>query len=83
MSGGCAAACGRQSSAPARGCAETVPWALPVLERKKLQDRAQVTFVLPADAPPGPVSGVGDFNDWKPGTHLLGGQDWRYAGNVP
>ncbi|MET9324152.1 isoamylase early set domain-containing protein [Streptomyces sp. NPDC003038] len=42
-----------------------------MLERQQLKDRAQVTFVLPADTPPGPVSVVGDFNDWQPGTHTL------------
>ncbi|WP_347878446.1 hypothetical protein [Streptomyces subrutilus] len=42
-----------------------------MLERKLLKDRAQVTFVLPADIPPGPVSVVGDFNQWKPGAHVL------------
>ncbi|MFB7982893.1 isoamylase early set domain-containing protein [Streptomyces vinaceus] len=42
-----------------------------MLERKLLKDRAQVTFVLPADTPPGPVSVVGDFNGWEPGTHAL------------
>ncbi|MBT2451428.1 isoamylase early set domain-containing protein [Streptomyces sp. ISL-43] len=42
-----------------------------MLERKQLKDRAQVTFVLPADTPPGPVSVVGDFNEWKPGAHDL------------
>ncbi len=26
----------------------------------------RVTFVLPADEPPGAVSVVGDFNDWNP-----------------
>ncbi|MBB4683098.1 1,4-alpha-glucan branching enzyme [Amycolatopsis jiangsuensis] len=31
----------------------------------------RVTFILPADAPPGPVSVVGDFNDWQPGRHVL------------
>ncbi len=30
-----------------------------------------MTFVLPEDEPPGPVSVVGDFNDWKPGAHKL------------
>ncbi|MFD3549934.1 isoamylase early set domain-containing protein [Streptomyces sp. NPDC058655] len=42
-----------------------------MLERKQLKDRTQVTFVLPAEAPPGPVSVVGDFNDWQPGIHTL------------
>ncbi|MFD9307016.1 isoamylase early set domain-containing protein [Streptomyces sp. NPDC060048] len=42
-----------------------------MLERKQLKDRTQVTFVLPADTPPGPVSVVGDFNDWQPGAHAL------------
>lgn len=31
----------------------------------------RVTFTLPAEAPPGPVSVVGDFNGWTPGTHPL------------
>lgn len=31
----------------------------------------RVTFILPADAPLGAVSVVGDFNDWQPGCHEL------------
>lgn len=31
----------------------------------------RVTFVLPADAPAGPVSVVGNFNDWNPFAHPL------------
>ncbi|MFE5717632.1 isoamylase early set domain-containing protein [Streptomyces erythrochromogenes] len=42
-----------------------------MLERKARKDRTEVTFVLPADNPPGPVSVVGDFNDWQPGIHTL------------
>ncbi|MEW1638931.1 isoamylase early set domain-containing protein [Streptomyces sp. NPDC093801] len=42
-----------------------------MLERTLKKDRTEVTFVLPADSPPGPVSVVGDFNDWKPGVHTL------------
>lgn len=42
-----------------------------MLERMPRKDRTEVTFVLPADAPPGPVSVVGDFNDWQPGVHTL------------
>uniref|UniRef100_A0AAU2VDX4 Isoamylase early set domain-containing protein n=1 Tax=Streptomyces sp. NBC_00003 TaxID=2903608 RepID=A0AAU2VDX4_9ACTN len=42
-----------------------------MLERKQRKDRTEVTFVLPADTPPGPVSVVGDFNGWNPGAHPL------------
>ncbi|MEV0985963.1 hypothetical protein [Streptomyces sp. NPDC049949] len=42
-----------------------------MLERTPHEDRTKVTFVLPADGPPGPVSVVGDFNDWQPGIHTL------------
>ena len=31
----------------------------------------KVTFALPAEEPCGPVSVVGDFNGWQPGTHEL------------
>ena len=31
----------------------------------------RVTFALPLEASTGPVSVVGDFNDWTPGTHAL------------
>jgi hypothetical protein len=31
----------------------------------------RITFALPADAPSGPVSVVGSFNDWNPHTHPL------------
>ena len=31
----------------------------------------RLTFTLPLDSPPGPVSVVGDFNSWRPGAHLL------------
>lgn len=30
-----------------------------------------LTFALPLDAPQGPVSVVGDFNDWEPGVDEL------------
>lgn len=33
--------------------------------------QVKVTFVLPDDVHPGPVSVVGDFNDWRPGSHRL------------
>ncbi|MEV7416332.1 isoamylase early set domain-containing protein [Streptomyces sp. NPDC089919] len=42
-----------------------------MLERKKLKDRARITFVLPDHAPAGPVSVVGDFNQWNPHAHPL------------
>ena len=31
----------------------------------------RVSFSLPKDSPPGVVSVVGDFNDWRPGRHVL------------
>jgi 1,4-alpha-glucan branching enzyme len=31
----------------------------------------KVTFALPQDEPAGPVSVVGDFNGWTPGSHAL------------
>lgn len=42
-----------------------------MLERTLRKDRTEITFVLPVDSPPGPVSVVGDFNDWQPGVHTL------------
>jgi 1,4-alpha-glucan branching enzyme len=32
---------------------------------------AKIRFVLPDDVHNGPVSAVGDFNEWQPGAHLL------------
>ncbi|MFF5703257.1 isoamylase early set domain-containing protein [Streptomyces sp. NPDC012794] len=42
-----------------------------MLERKRRKNATEVTFVLPEGDPPGPVSVVGTFNDWRPGTHVL------------
>ena len=44
-----------------------------MLKSTKVRNREayQLTFTLPADLPPGPVSVVGDFNDWTPGRHEL------------
>ncbi|MEU4732732.1 MULTISPECIES: isoamylase early set domain-containing protein [unclassified Streptomyces] len=42
-----------------------------MLERKQRKNGTEITFVLPAETPPGPVSVVGDFNDWQPGVHVL------------
>jgi 1,4-alpha-glucan branching enzyme len=39
--------------------------------RPDRNDLVRVTFVLPADEPPGAVSVVGDFNDWNPFAHPL------------
>ncbi|WP_331749648.1 hypothetical protein OG520_43140 (plasmid) [Streptomyces sp. NBC_00984] len=40
-------------------------------KRRKDGKHTEITFVLPADTPPGPVSVVDDFNDWQQGTHEL------------
>ena len=43
-----------------------------MIKRSKLfGNKTRVTFCLPADRPSGPVSVVGTFNDWVPGTHEL------------
>lgn len=42
-----------------------------MLERKNRKNATDITFVLPEGVPPGPVSVVGTFNDWRPGTHVL------------
>ena len=43
-----------------------------MIKRSKLfGNKTRVTFCLPADAPAGPVSVVGTFNDWEPGLHEL------------
>lgn len=34
-------------------------------------DTTKIQFVLPDDVHTGPVSAVGTFNDWTPGTHKL------------
>lgn len=41
-----------------------------ITKRKKL-DKVQVTFVLDPEAAPGPVSVVGPFNSWEPGSTPL------------
>lgn len=41
------------------------------MARPDRSDVVRVTFVLPADDPPGAVSVVGDFNDWNPFAHPL------------
>ncbi|WP_078893412.1 isoamylase early set domain-containing protein [Streptomyces sp. NRRL F-2580] len=46
-------------------------WRSPVLERRRVKDKAQVTFVLPENTPEGPVSVVGDFTHWNPAAHPL------------
>jgi 1,4-alpha-glucan branching enzyme len=44
-----------------------------VIRRSKVAKSTDVkiTFTLPAESPDGPVSVVGDFNDWTPGKHVL------------
>jgi hypothetical protein len=42
-----------------------------VIRRQKRGVQTHLTFALPCDAQRGPVSVVGDFNDWTPGTHTL------------
>jgi 1,4-alpha-glucan branching enzyme len=32
---------------------------------------SKISFILPDDIHDGPVSAVGDFNDWRPGAHRL------------
>ena len=34
-------------------------------------NEVKVTFSLPQGEPAGPVSVVGDFNDWTPGKHVM------------
>jgi 1,4-alpha-glucan branching enzyme len=44
-----------------------------VIKRQKPTKAGTVklTFELPVSEPEGPVSVVGDFNDWQPGVHEL------------
>jgi 1,4-alpha-glucan branching enzyme len=44
-----------------------------VIRRSKVAktNDVKVTFSLPTEKPAGPVSVVGDFNDWTPGKHVL------------
>ncbi|MDI5941949.1 isoamylase early set domain-containing protein [Micromonospora harpali] len=43
-----------------------------MIKRSRLfGNQTRVTFCLPREAPAGPVSVVGSFNDWEPGRHEL------------
>lgn len=42
-----------------------------IKKSKLFGNKTRVTFSLPADVPPGPVSVVGTFNGWEPGMHEL------------
>jgi 1,4-alpha-glucan branching enzyme len=44
-----------------------------VIRRNRIAKSGDVklTFTLPADAPGGAVSVVGDFNEWTPGKHVM------------
>lgn len=49
-----------------------------MLRRSRLRNgKTRVTFSLPADEPAGVVSVVGDFNEWRPGRHVLEGRSGR------
>jgi len=54
-----------------------------VITRTKPRKNGTVhlTFALPLDTPEGPVSVVGDFNDWQPGVHELRPSDIDGDGN--
>jgi hypothetical protein len=49
------------------------PEEISVLRQTRVRGTGSVrlTFTLPLESPPGPVSVVGDFNSWRPGAHLL------------
>ncbi|MEO6884690.1 MAG: hypothetical protein ABI232_00195, partial [Jatrophihabitantaceae bacterium] len=54
------------------------------LEDDPSNDRILMRFTLPRDAHDGPVSVVGSFNDWTPGTDLLIDHGDGYIGvNIP
>jgi hypothetical protein len=56
-----------------------------VIKRQKPTKAGTVklTFTLPGDEPTGPVSVVGDFNDWQPGLHeLVPGRDGTRSATV-
>ena len=42
-----------------------------IKKSKLFGNKTRVTFCLPANQPAGPVSVVGTFNGWEPGTHEL------------
>ena len=42
-----------------------------MIRRQPKGDQVRLTFVIDLDAHSGPVSVVGDFNDWTPGQNLL------------
>jgi len=41
------------------------------LTRDRKTGVSKIQFVLPDDVHDGPVSAVGNFNDWQPGAHKL------------
>ena len=41
------------------------------VQKTRGSDQVKVTFTLDESAPDGPVSVVGDFNDWSPFTHAM------------
>lgn len=44
-----------------------------MIKRSKVakSDDVKITFTIPAEEPPGTVSVVGDFNDWRPGQTVM------------
>jgi hypothetical protein len=64
-----AGAAGRRAAS----CLQRFEGEATVLRRTAVRGTGSVrlTFTLPIDSPPGPVSVVGDFNAWRPGAHVL------------
>lgn len=64
---------GRVRAPQGRPTGPDVKDCVPVIRRQhvKTSGDVKVTFVLDDDVHDGAVSVVGDFNDWRPGTHVL------------
>lgn len=42
-----------------------------MIKKSRSNGKTRLTFTLPQDEPDGPVSVVGDFNEWDPYSHPL------------